>query len=411
MDRIRDAGYEAYFVGGCVRDRLLGREPGDWDITTSALPCQVKELFSSTVDTGIKHGTVMVLYGGVGYEVTTYRIDGQYHDGRHPDSVQFTPSLEEDLKRRDFTINAFAYEPEGGIVDLFGGLNDLRDHVVRAVGDPCRRFSEDALRIMRAVRFAAQLSFEIEKNTKEAISSFAGNLSLVSAERIRVEFEKTLLSDNPAYVNKYRELGLAPYIIPNVWNKCFREDSAGVYKNIKSMYDGDAKILLLAEFFKCLTYEECSDVMKRMTYDNDTRDAVCDILRLEKRERDAAGHEKMSAAADTGGCGEKSKKDKYDDIHIREMLKYAGEDAVRGFFELAHARGTDMSYAIQRLEQILKRGDAYKVTMLDINGCDLMNAGIEKGKEIGTVLNMLLDKVIEDPALNDKEILLEMIKR
>ena len=183
LDTIRHAGYEACVVGGCVRDSLLGKEPEDWDITTSALPLQIKSLFKNTVDTGIKHGTVMVIRSKRGYEVTTYRIDGEYIDGRHPESVEFTPVLGEDLKRRDFTINALAYDPEGGIVDLFGGIPDLENGIIRAVGDPCKRFEEDALRIMRAVRFSAQLSFDIEENTRNAISQFASNLEMVSAER------------------------------------------------------------------------------------------------------------------------------------------------------------------------------------------------------------------------------------
>ena len=168
LKTLQDAGYEAYIVGGCVRDAILGLEPKDWDITTSALPEQVKSLFSNTVDTGIQHGTVMVIRHGTGYEVTTYRIDGEYKDGRHPENVVFTRSLAEDLKRRDFTINAFAYSPEKGVVDMFDGLEDLENRLIRCVGDPNARFSEDALRIMRAVRFSAQLAFKIETVTLAA---------------------------------------------------------------------------------------------------------------------------------------------------------------------------------------------------------------------------------------------------
>ena len=169
LTKLNENGYEAYVVGGCVRDMILGREPGDWDITTSALPEQVKQVFRRTVDTGIQHGTVTVMMGDEGYEVTTYRIDGEYADGRHPDSVTFTPSLTEDLKRRDFTVNAMAYNGNTGLVDEFGGMEDLDRGIIRCVGEPMDRFSEDALRILRAIRFSAQLGFAIEGRTYEAI--------------------------------------------------------------------------------------------------------------------------------------------------------------------------------------------------------------------------------------------------
>ena len=188
IERLEKAGFEAYVVGGCVRDSLLGKTPHDWDITTSALPEQVKSLFSHTVDTGLKHGTVTVLIGKEGFEVTTYRIDGEYDDGRHPNQVQFTLSLEEDLKRRDFTINAMAYNPTRGLVDLFGGISDLEERIIRCVGDPIARFSEDALRMMRAVRFAAQLDFEIEANTKQAVKEAVNNLPENYAHCIELYF-------------------------------------------------------------------------------------------------------------------------------------------------------------------------------------------------------------------------------
>ena len=164
-------GYEAYVVGGCVRDSILGKEPADWDITTSALPEQVKALFPRTIDTGLKHGTVTIMMDKVGYEVTTYRIDGTYEDHRHPNEVTFTSDLKEDLMRRDFTINAMAYNEEQGLVDLFGGIQDLTDRIIRCVGNPAERFDEDALRMLRAVRFAGQLNFKIEENTKAAIEA------------------------------------------------------------------------------------------------------------------------------------------------------------------------------------------------------------------------------------------------
>ena len=179
-------GFEAYAVGGCVRDGLLGREADDWDITTSAGPYEVKALFRRTIDTGIQHGTVTVMLDKEGFEVTTYRIDGEYEDGRHPKEVLFTKNLEEDLKRRDFTINAMAYNEQTGMVDIFGGVQDLKDKIIRCVGVAGDRFDEDALRIMRAFRFSAQLGFSIEENTRIAAAERAENLKKISAERIRV---------------------------------------------------------------------------------------------------------------------------------------------------------------------------------------------------------------------------------
>ena len=213
IDILTQNGYEAYAVGGCVRDSILGRVPGDWDITTSALPQQVKALFRRTIDTGIQHGTVTIMLGKNGYEVTTYRIDGKYEDSRHPESVEFTPNLEEDLKRRDFTINAMAYNDENGIVDIFGGIDDIRNRIIRCVGNAHDRFTEDALRILRAVRFSAQLGFEIDKATKDAARELAPTLVKISRERIHTELNKLLLSDNPDYFSVVYELGVMKVII------------------------------------------------------------------------------------------------------------------------------------------------------------------------------------------------------
>ena len=212
LKKLRDRGYEAFAVGGCVRDTILNRKPGDWDITTSARPEQVKAVFGKTVDTGLQHGTVTVIRDHVGYEITTYRIDGEYEDGRHPKEVEFTADLREDLRRRDFTINAMAYSHETGLVDIFGGLEDLKAGRIRCVGNAMERFTEDALRIMRAVRFAAQLNFTIEEETWRALSAIAPNLSHVSKERIQTELTKTLLSGNPQGVLAMEKTGMSPYM-------------------------------------------------------------------------------------------------------------------------------------------------------------------------------------------------------
>lgn len=214
IEQIQKHGFEAYAVGGCVRDSLLGRTPDDWDITTSAKPQEVKAIFPRTIDTGIEHGTVTVMMGKEGFEVTTYRIDGAYLDGRHPESVEFSSNLVEDLKRRDFTINAMAYNEQQGLVDVFEGIEDMQRKVIRCVGNPKERFGEDALRMMRAIRFSAQLGFEIEEETYRAVEELAPTLEKVSMERIQVELVKTLLSAHPDYVRFYQETGLFCDVLP-----------------------------------------------------------------------------------------------------------------------------------------------------------------------------------------------------
>ena len=214
LNVIEANGYEAYVVGGCVRDSILGREPGDWDITTSAKPDEIKALFRRTIDTGIAHGTVTVMQGNEGFEVTTFRVDGKYEDGRHPNEVIFTPNLKEDLRRRDFTINAMAYNEKEGLIDLYNGMYDLKYRNIRCVGNADERFDEDALRILRAVRFAAQLDFGIERETYAAICRHAENLRKVSSERIQVEIVKILTAPNPEkwldlYRNKTVEDGIS----------------------------------------------------------------------------------------------------------------------------------------------------------------------------------------------------------
>ena len=207
-DRLREAGFAAHPVGGCVRDLLLGRTPGDWDVTTSAHPERVQELFDHTVPTGIKHGTVTVIEDGIAIEVTTFRTESGYGDGRHPDSVRFDTDLNGDLARRDFTVNAMALDEHLNVIDPFGGCGDLSQKFIRAVGEPERRFSEDALRILRGVRFAAQLGFEVEQHTACAMKNCAPLVDKVAAERIKTEVEKILLSPNPQRVGELVALGV-----------------------------------------------------------------------------------------------------------------------------------------------------------------------------------------------------------
>ena len=269
INKLNEHGYEAYVVGGCVRDMLLGREPGDWDITTSALPGQVKEVFRRTVDTGIQHGTVTVMMGKEGYEVTTYRIDGEYSDGRHPNSVEFTPDLVEDLKRRDFTINAMAYNSHTGFVDKFGGVEDLEKGIIRCVGDPMDRFTEDALRILRAIRFSAQLGFSIDERTYEAIKVIAPNMVHVSKERIQVELTKLLLSSHPDYISLVYETGISPFV-SEVFHRAYAAESGDWA--VPSIPAGipAVKHMRWAAFLRDCSASRAAGILKDLKLDNDT---------------------------------------------------------------------------------------------------------------------------------------------
>lgn len=401
---LADNNEEAYVVGGCVRDCLMGRTPNDWDITTSALPEKVKSLFYHTVDTGIKHGTVTVIMQHKSCEVTTYRLDGKYTDSRHPDSVEFTPSLAEDLKRRDFTINAFAYNKSKGFVDLFDGLSDLENRTVRCVGEPDRRFEEDALRIMRAVRFAAQLSFDIEEETAKAISRHAEALEKVSMERIRTEFEKTILSDNPGFVNKYAEYGLAPFIIRDseASKLCFDKESEELYEQFTYEPADDIKYLRLAAFLKNVPQGQAAELLKMLTYDNKTKKAVSDILKYKDADILPDRRYIKRALCEMGD-------ETFDRVMYYKTACMRADMTVRsGSCRCAEARDErNLEDVIEIAEDIRKNGEPYKISMLDINGMDLINAGMEKGNIIGEALELLLERAIEEPELNSKE---ELIK-
>ena len=420
-------GYDAYAVGGCVRDSILNRKPEDWDITTSAKPEQVKRIFRRTVDTGIEQGTVTVLIGKDGFEVTTYRVDGLYEDGRHPKEVTFTSRLEEDLKRRDFTINAMAYNDDERLVDAFGGMRDLNYHLIRCVGDPKERFSEDALRILRAVRFSAQLAFPIEPETAEAIKSLAPNLEKISAERIQAELVKLLVSDHPERIQDACELGITKVVLPE-W-----DDMVGVKQNTPHhKYDVAAhtvhalqnvkndKVLRLTMLFHDMgkpvmktTDENGRDhfkghaiaseqiaktVMKRLKFDNDTIRKVTKLVAYHDYRMEPTGANVRRAMHEIGV----------------ELFPYYL--AVR----LADTKAQSSYERRGKLENIIQIRELYRnalrnkecVTLKDlaVTGTDLINLGIAPGKELGTLLNELLDMVIEDPAWNQKGKLCDYVK-
>lgn len=420
-------GYEAYAVGGCVRDSILAKRPEDWDITTSARPEEIKRLFRRTVDTGIEHGTVTVLLGKDMFEVTTYRIDGAYEDSRHPKEVQFTNRLEEDLRRRDFTINAMAYNDEVRLVDVFGGMKDLNHHLIRCVGDPKERFSEDALRILRAVRFSAQLDFPIETETAGAIRELAPTLEHISAERIQAELVKLLVSAHPERIWDAYELGITKVILPE-WDAMVgveqntphhkydvAEHTIHALKNVKR-----DKILRLTMLFHdmgkpsmkttdengrdhfkghALVSEEIARrVMHRLKFDNDTIKKVTRLVcyhdyRMEatpknvRRAMNRIGAELFPyylavRMADTKAQSPYRRREKIEDIiAIRELY-----------------------------QEILMNEDCITLRQLAVSGRDLMELGMQPGRELGSMLSQLLEYVIDDPQRNKKEILCGYVK-
>ena len=394
IDNIRSHGYEAFIVGGCVRDAVLGRIPGDWDITTSAKPEQVKEIFGKTVDTGLKHGTVTIIKHGSGYEVTTYRIDGEYLDGRHPETVEFTPDLREDLKRRDFTINAMAYSHETGIVDEFEGMEDLKRRVIRCVGCAKDRFTEDALRILRAVRFAAQLDFVIEDETYKAIAEIAPNLVHVSKERIQVELTKLLLSDHPEKIWMVDATGIAEYVTPGFTEVFERElESRNSMDPLKECWAGIAalpadKSHRWAGFLRHMTAEQAVKILRGLKLDNDTIGNVKNMI--------------MAFQAPLA----------VDKVEIRRLLSRVTEYQFLGAMQLKRLDGDETVPGILRLfEEIKEEGDCVSLKQLAVNGGDLLAKGLEKGKQIGDGLMYLLNLVLEKPELNKKDILLEKINQ
>ena len=393
--------YEAFAVGGCIRDSLLGRTPNDWDITTSAKPEEVKEIFHRTVDTGIKHGTATVLIGKKSFEITTYRVDGAYTDGRHPESVRYSKYLKEDLRRRDFTINAFAYNDEVGLRDEFYGFRDMEWKIIREVGNAEDRFSEDALRMMRAIRFAAQLGFNIELNTYNAIIKLAPNIKKVSAERIQVELTKTLMSDHPEVTIEYAKTGLFVEILPVLYDTLSGISAQKTLELLK--YVPRMVIMRYAALLRYRTPEEARDVLRKLKLDNFTINTVTKLVEYQNDINDVIEE---------------------NDISVREAIHKYGTDLLELMFVFAEAdgrmkreytgfnsRGRNVHLkTIKKLyDEILERGDCVDLKGLAVNGSDLMELGIV-GEQIGETLNWLLHIVMENPALNNKNTLISFVE-
>lgn len=433
IKQLNKYGYEAYIVGGCVRDSLLGKEPNDWDITTSAKPDEVKSVFRRTIDTGIEHGTVTVLldkdYEPNSFEVTTYRVDGEYRDHRRPVGVEFTASLEEDLKRRDFTINAMAYNDETGVVDIFGGMQDLEDGIVRCVGNPSERFDEDALRILRAVRFAAGLGFSIDEATMAAMKEQACYLSDISAERIQVELTKLITSPNPDRIVTAYELGITAVVLPEfdrmmqtLQNTPYHKYTVGMHtvhamENIPPtpilrysalLHDvgkPDTKTTDEKGVDHFLGHPDVSEklarkILKRLRLDNNTIESVCRLVLYH----------------DFGRTGIKPKTfrrfvSKIGIENMEDYLKLVKADLAAQSDYMAEKKYKIYDELTALYECALEESQCFTKKELLIGGRDLLELGVGQGREIGRILDRLLDMVLEEPGLNDRETLLNLAKR
>ncbi len=421
ISRLEKAGYSAYAVGGCVRDSIMGKTPSDWDICTSALPEQTLEALQmdNIIENGMKHGTVTVRYKNENYEITTFRSDGVYDDNRHPRSVSFVTSVNEDLARRDLTINALAYNDSEGIVDLFGGVEDIKNGIIRCVGDPDERYNEDGLRIMRTLRFASALGFEIDGSTAGSVHKNAHLLTNISVERISSEFNKMLMGRNVEYVleNFYDVISVfIPEIQPLIgFDQKNPHHNYDIWMHtVKTVtFSPEERTMRLAAFFhdigKPETFSLSNDgvghfyghpemsekmsykILRRLKYDNQTIDTVCSLIRL---------HDKRPPA---------------EPKYVRRFLNELGEQLFPKLLELKYAdamaqsefkRQEKLEY-IERLRKIfyeeIEKGSAYSLKMLNINGRDIIALGVKDGKRIGIILNKLLAMVMSDRLDNDRE--------
>ncbi|MDR5587841.1 MULTISPECIES: CCA tRNA nucleotidyltransferase [Clostridium] len=413
LETLKKNGHEAYIVGGCVRDSILNNIPKDWDITTKARPEEVIKLFDKVILTGVKHGTVTVLINSEGYEVTTYRMDGEYEDSRHPKKVNFVSNLKEDLARRDFTINAMAYNKVDGLIDYFEGVGDLKKKVIKTVGNSEKRFSEDALRMLRAIRFSSQLNFSISNETLNSIKNLRDSIKNISKERIREEFNKILLS-NTKGIDVLRETGLIEYIVPEII-KFYDFKIDNIYYNdnlyahtIMATEAIEKKLYLkLTMLFHNLIKINNEDIeytilqvkkfLKEFKYDNYTVNKVTTLIRY------------MNNSLNTK-------------LEIKQILNLINLDLFEDLLKVKEAeilsqnpsykeeRLSKLLYIRENLKDVIFNNECFNLKNLNINGEDLISLGLEKGKNIGEMLNELLELVIINPDLNNKEILIDIVK-
>lgn len=428
LNTLQENNHQAFIVGGCVRDSILGKMPSDWDIATDAVPEKVKQLFPKTADTGIRHGTVTVLIGGNSCEVTTYRIDGEYLDFRKPQSVSFTSSIVEDLSRRDFTINAIAYNPQEGIVDPFGGIGDIEKGIIKTVGNPDKRFSEDALRMLRAVRFSAQLGFSIDESTLGSIGRNCRLIENISAERIRDELTKILLSDNPLHFSLLMETKLIKYVLPE-FEPCFITDQNNPYHTYNvAMHTLHSvahvekdRILRWAMLFhdigkpgtkttdekgidhfynhQQLSVKLAKAAMLRLRFDKKSMDRILLLVKYHDMQIKTEYKSVRKAMSKVG-----------EDV-FEDLLKVIEADKKAQNPKLLEQRSEKFARLWEIYRDIKSKGQCTSLKTLAVKGDDLIASGIKPGKKIKELLEFLLEKVIEEPELNNKEILLELVSQ
>jgi tRNA nucleotidyltransferase (CCA-adding enzyme) len=384
---LKSCGHEAYVVGGCVRDAILGSVPSDWDITTSALPDEILSCFKNykTINTGLKHGTVTVVINKMHLEVTTYRIDGKYSDNRRPDEVKFTDKVAMDLKRRDFTMNALAYNKEG-IVDLFEGIEDIKNNAVRCVGVPDERFQEDGLRILRAIRFASVLGFDIEEKTRKSIHKNKNLLQNISFERINSEFMKLLNGINCSEIlSEYKDV--VEVFIPEV---SMLRDELWI-ERLNSSSHVDNIILKLSLIFYGMDTEL---ILRRMKSDNDTIKKV-KLLTLNMDGEIVSEQRSVKRWLNKMG---------YDNLKLLIHLKTAS-------LKFSETEKNDLRKAEVIMDTIIKENQCYSLSTLAVKGTDIIAAGIPKGPRVGELLNEMLEKVMDDELENKKDVLLDYARK
>lgn len=393
IDKIYENDYEAYIVGGCVRDSILGLTPNDYDITTNATPDEIKSIFNEfkCIETGIEHGTVSIVIDKDIYEITTYRIEGEYKDHRRPKNVDFTSNLEEDLKRRDFTINAMAYNEKDGLIDLFGGKMDIERKIIRTVGNPYDRFNEDGLRMIRAIRFSSKLNFDIEKETLLAIYDNAQIIKNISLERITDEFNKIILSDKPENIIYLFKTRLFKYL--NISDEDDKNKIEILYKNIKILNKIDktlVKRLVVLDYIIKELNIKCKSICESLIYSKKITKNHHTILNLIENinMRDL------------------------DKIKVKKILNKIDKNLYEEYLDISKIIYDDeqsFQKNVDILKEIEENNECYTIKNLNINGKDIMTLGYEN-KAVGEVLNYLLEEVINYPSLNDKNILIKKIK-
>lgn len=400
LNRFYENNFQAFIVGGCVRDSLLGKTPHDYDITTNALPNKTESLFEKTIPTGIKHGTITVLINNNPFEVTTYRIDGEYLDNRKPENVEFVTNIKEDLARRDFTINALAYSPKLGFKDFFNGQEDLKDKIIRCVGAPDKRFNEDALRILRAIRFSCQLNFKIEEETFNSIKRNFHLVKNISKERIRDEFSKILLSSHSFNgLCTLKDIGLTDLIMP-VLKENFNLDNETLKNNYKflsltknKLSSKLASFILASCNFNAIG-NLVEDILKNLHYDNKTIKETLTLIN------------EFNISLSLNRYELKKLINKVSKELIFDLI-----DLKRNFLKLNNQSLDNINSIEKELKNIIASKESLTIRDLAINGNSLgKELNLKPGKEIGLILNYLLDEVLKNPQLNTYGTLINLAK-